>query len=93
MFYFPFMLAGLLTLVTSSTYSSHIRAQGVDPHMVYYGGQYYLLNSQIDGHIQMVRATTLDLIKDGETRNFGQDSTPSRCCGYWAPEQHQINGT
>ena len=45
MFYFPFMLAGLLTLVTASIYSNPIRAQGVDSHMVYYGGYYYLLNS------------------------------------------------
>ena len=93
MLYLSFLLTGFLTLVTASTYTNPIRAQGADPHMVYFQGYYYLLNSQIDGHIQMVRSTTLGGMINGETKNVWQDSTPSRCCAYWAPEQHQINGT
>ena len=93
MLYLLFLLTGLLSLVTASTYTNPIRSQGADPHMVYYGGYYYLLNSQIQGHIQMVRSTTLDGMINGETQNVWQDSTPSRCCNYWAPEQHEINGT
>lgn len=73
-------------------YSKNIRAQGIDPLTVHQAGHHYLINGQMNGHIQIVRATALDGLPDRETQNVWQHSTPSRCCGDWATEQHEIGG-
>ena len=74
-------------------YSKNIRAQGIDPLTVHKAGSHYLINGQTNDDIQIVRATTLDGLPDRETQNGWQHSTPSRCCGHWATEQHEISET
>ena len=54
---------------------------------------YYLLNTVPQGHIEMIRFTTLDGLKDGDTQIVWSDTTPSRCCLLWALEVHELDGT
>lgn len=92
--YLFFLLANFLSLASALNFTNPLKPEnGADPFMVYVGGYYYLLNTASHGHIRMIRATTLEGLKSGATKDIWSDSTPSRCCNLWAPEIHEINGT
>ncbi|KAG9045260.1 hypothetical protein FS837_006742 [Tulasnella sp. UAMH 9824] len=67
-------------------------SNGSDPFMVYDGGYYYLMTTTWS-NLQMTRATTIAGLKTATPKVlWSRDSVASRCCGYWAPEVHKING-
>ena len=82
----------LLRSVSAATYSNPLRDyNGGDPDITYHEGYYYFMSTTWTD-IQMTRATTLEGLKDGETKQIWIDSTPSHCCNVWAPELHYLEG-
>ncbi|KAK4493650.1 hypothetical protein PRZ48_014835 [Zasmidium cellare] len=90
--FYTFFSASLLGLAYAATYSNPLReVNGGDPNITYHEGYYYFMSTTWSD-LQMTRATTLEGLKNGETRQVWVDSTPSRCCNVWAPEMHYIDG-
>ena len=99
-FYLLLLIALLVSDGSASHFTNPLKPHnGADPFLVYVAGQngsqgyYYLLNTASHGVIEMIRATTLEGLKNGSTKNVWSDTTPSRCCNLWAPEIHELNGT
>lgn len=75
---------------TAATYSNPLRtSNGGDPNIVYHEGYYYFMSTNFE-NLQMTRATTLEGLKEGETKLIWEDDTPERCCNVWAPEMHYV---
>ena len=92
------LLMSSFAIVSASTYTNPLKKNGADPAMVRTVGNatepgyYYLLNTASHGHIEMVRSTTLDGLKDGDVQSVWSNTTPSRCRSLWAPEVHELDG-
>ncbi|GAB7362679.1 hypothetical protein MBLNU230_g2988t1 [Neophaeotheca triangularis] len=85
------LLASLLPFTTAAPYSNPLRTyDGGDPNIVYHDGYYYFISTTWD-QIQMTRATTLNGLKNGTTKEVWSDTNPSRCCDVWAPEMHFVD--
>lgn len=77
-------LLALSTLVDAANYTNPLKDyNGSDPYIVYTDGYYYLMTTTWTD-LQITRATTLDGLKNGETKTVWTDATPNRCCNYWA---------
>ncbi|GME34599.1 Glycoside hydrolase family 43 [Neofusicoccum parvum] len=80
-------------LVGAATYSNPLKnPNGSDPHIVWSGGYYYLMTTTWT-NLQITRATTLNGLKNGETKTVWTDTNSARCCNVWAPELHYFDGT
>ncbi|KAF2761120.1 arabinofuranosidase [Pseudovirgaria hyperparasitica] len=81
-----------ISLVFAANYSDPLKPDlGSDPHIVVFDGYYYLTTTTYS-NVQITRATTLEGLKDGETRTVFTPDDPSRSCELWAPELHYIHG-
>jgi GH43 family beta-xylosidase len=83
------------TAAQAPTFRNPLNNSGPDPWMTYYNGNYYYAATTWGGAstgLTMRRASTIAGIKTATPVRIWQDSTASRCCNYWAPEFHLING-
>lgn len=79
-------------LGAAATYSNPLKQpNGGDPSIVYHGGYYYIMTTTWTD-LQITRATTLEGLKQGETKMIWKDDNPDRCCNVWAPEMHLMDG-
>ncbi len=83
--------------VTSSPgmFRNPLNNSGPDPWMTYYNGNYYLATTTWGGPstgLTMRKASTIADLKRAAPQRIWQDSTPTRCCNYWAPEFFLLNG-
>ncbi|KAF8644292.1 hypothetical protein AX16_007920 [Volvariella volvacea WC 439] len=75
-------------LPASGKYTNPIKEpNGSDPFMVYSNGYYYLMTTTWT-NIQITRATTINGLKTATPKVVYSESTPDRCCNWWAPEIH-----
>ena len=77
------------------TMRNPLNSSGPDPWMTYYDGYYYLAATTWGGPftgLTMRKASTIADLKNAAPVQVYQDSTLSRCCNYWAPEFHLLNG-
>jgi GH43 family beta-xylosidase len=77
------------------TFRNPLNSSGPDPWMTYYGGSYYLATTTWGDPsvgLTMRRASTIAALTSAAPVQVWQDSTPSRCCNYWAPEFHLLDG-
>lgn len=77
-----FLVNVLSSVVLATTFTNPLKPRnGADPSMVYVQGTngsegyYYLLNTASKGVIQMIRATTLEGLKNGTTKDVWRDPT------------------
>lgn len=88
------LLATLLDLALSASFTNPLKARGgSDPFIVYSGDGYYYLLTTTWSNIQVTRSKTLAGLKGGQTKVVWSDQTSSRCCNVWAPEVHWIDNT
>src|SRR5512142_3006649 len=83
--------------VTTQTgmFRNPLNNSGPDPWMTYYNGNYYLATTTWGGPsagLTMRKAATIADLKRAASKRIWQDSTPGRCCNYWAPEFCLLNG-
>lgn len=82
---FCFALIAAQSFVQASTFSNPLKdPNGSDPFMVYTDGYYYLTTTTWED-VQLTRATTLEGLKDGETKLVWKDTDPDRALNVWAP--------
>jgi GH43 family beta-xylosidase len=86
----------LVAEAQTTTFQNPLNSSSPDPWMTYYNGNYYLAattwsNSASVG-LTMRRAPTIAALKNASAVRIWQDNTASRCCNYWAPEFHLLNG-
>ena len=81
--------------VAEGAFTNPLNQSGPDPWMTYYDGNYYLAATTWGGPdvgLTMRKAPTIRELKDAPAVQIWQDSTPDRCCNYWAPEFFLIDG-
>lgn len=65
---------------------------GADPWLTTYDGYYYLATTTWASEWQMRRSPTLAGLKTAEPQRIYFETEPSRCCNFWAPEFHLLEG-
>jgi hypothetical protein len=84
-FFVGIILAVAGAIAQNSTFTNPLKdPNGSDPFMVYEDGYYYLTTTTWED-IQLTRATTLDGLKEGETKLIFKDTDPDRSHNVWAP--------
>lgn len=77
----------------SDTLRNPLNARGgADPWLTYYDGYYYLATTTWASEWQMRRSPTLAGLKTAEPQRIYFETEPSRCCNFWAPEFHLLEG-
>ncbi|KAF1983044.1 glycoside hydrolase family 43 protein [Aulographum hederae CBS 113979] len=67
------------------------KVDGSDPFIVWHDGYYYFLSTTwTDARVS--RATTIEGLKNPETKVVYKSTSRDRCCNVWAPEIHSIDG-
>ncbi|MDX3228291.1 glycoside hydrolase family 43 protein [Streptomyces sp. ME19-01-6] len=85
--------AGADSAVAAGTFTNPIVTQnGADPTIIRYAGYYYHLGTTWASHWEMRRATTLGGLKTAAPTTIYRETVASRCCNFWAPELHRLNG-
>lgn len=77
------------------TFTNPLNNSGPDPWMTYYEGSYYLAATtwgDASKGLTMRKADSIAGIKTAEPVQIYQDSTPDRCCNFWAPEFFLLDG-
>jgi len=76
-----------------ATFSNPLNhGDGSDPFMVYFEGYYYLTATTWSSDLIVRRSTTIDGLKAAEPVSVWTGDQPSRCCNFWAPELHFLDG-
>lgn len=79
----------------TATFRNPLNNSGPDPWMTYYEGHYYLATTTWGGAIAgltMRKATTIAGLKEAQPVSVWIDTTPMRCCNFWAPEFVLLDG-
>jgi GH43 family beta-xylosidase len=63
-----------------------------DPSIVYHEGAYYHIATTWASHFEIRTAPTLGGLTSAEPVTIYEESDPSRCCNFWAPELHLLDG-
>ncbi|MGC4092851.1 MAG: glycoside hydrolase family 43 protein [Polyangiaceae bacterium] len=68
--------------------------QGSDPFMFYYNCNYYLTATTWNSTLTVKKAPTIAGLKTASAVTVwnGANDNAGRCCNFWAPEIHQLNG-
>jgi GH43 family beta-xylosidase len=77
------------------TFRNPLNESGPDPWITFHDGHYYMAATTWGGPgvgLTMRKAPTIDELKAAEPVRIWQDSTPDRCCNYWAPEFFLLDG-
>ena len=77
------------------TFRNPLNNSGPDPWMTYYEGHYYLAATTWGGAIAgltMRKAATIADLKETQPVSIWIDTTPTRCCNFWAPEFFLLDG-
>lgn len=78
-----------------ATFRNPLNASGPDPWMTYYEGHYYLATTtwgDAKAGLSLRKAATIDDLKKTPPTTIYTDTTPSRCCNFWAPEFFLLDG-
>jgi GH43 family beta-xylosidase len=60
--------------------------------LLYHEGYYYLAATTWSSELSMRRATTLEGLRDAQPVTVWRGDQPARCCNFWAPEFHLLDG-
>nr|WP_306663343.1 family 43 glycosylhydrolase [Saccharophagus degradans] len=73
-------------------FANPLFANGADPWLEYYDGNYYLTTTTWTSQLVMRKSPTLDGLSTALPVNVWSDSDLTRCCNFWAFEFHRLNG-
>lgn len=79
----------------AASFTNPLNQSGPDPWMTHHDGNYYLAATTWGGPdvgLTMRKAPTIEGLKNAAPVQIWQDSTPDRCCNYWAPEFFLLDG-
>ncbi|MEH1125459.1 family 43 glycosylhydrolase [Micromonospora sp. CPCC 206061] len=66
--------------------------KGADPWLQYHNGNYYLITTSWTSTLTIRKSPTLAGLASAPSVQVWNDTTASRCCNFWAPEMHFLNG-
>jgi GH43 family beta-xylosidase/putative hemolysin len=98
---FTALLLGLAVLVLpatpalavgETTFRNPLLGDGADPWLQYYNGNYYLATTTWSSQMMMRKSPTLAGLSTATPVVIWSDTAASRCCNFWAPEFHRLNG-
>jgi len=73
-------------------FANPLFANGADPWLEYYDGNYYLTTTTWTSQLVMRKSPTLDGLATAAPVNIWSDTDPARCCNFWAFEFHRLKG-
>ncbi|GAB2585434.1 glycoside hydrolase family 43 protein [Streptomyces capparidis] len=77
----------------AGTFTNPVVSQnGADPTMIRYNGYYYHLGTTWASHWEIRRSPTVGGLKTATPVTVYRETVASRCCNFWAPELHRLNG-
>ncbi|MCA9836701.1 MAG: family 43 glycosylhydrolase [Trueperaceae bacterium] len=93
----PVLLIGLFLFGLSYAQETGFRNPlnpngGADPWLSYYEGNYYLTSTTWASTWYMRKSPTLAGLKTAEPVEIYYETEASRCCNFWAPEFHLLDG-
>src|ERR1041385_2264996 len=91
------IISPLQSTQAASTFQNPLNPDhGSDPWMLYYNGFYYLAtttwSSTSSPVLTMKKAASIQSLITTAPVTVWSDTTPSRCCNFWAPEFHLLSG-
>ncbi|MDY0914554.1 RICIN domain-containing protein [Rathayibacter festucae] len=78
--------------IGETTFTNPLIADGADPTIEYYDGNYYVVVTTWDNRVVMRKAPTLAGVKTAAPTTVYSDTTPGRNANMWAPELKRITG-
>ncbi|MDT0341796.1 glycoside hydrolase family 43 protein [Streptomyces litchfieldiae] len=69
-----------------------VTENAADPWIVQHEGRYYHLGTTWASHWEMRSADTLAGLRTADPVTIYEETEPSRCCNFWAPELHRLDG-
>jgi len=78
--------------VPAGMFTNPLFANGADPWLEYWDGNYYLTTTTWTSQLVMRKSPTLDGLATAAPVNVWSDAELSRCCNFWAFEFHRLNG-
>lgn len=93
-----FLLLILLTVGAAygqaepGTLRNPLNNSGPDPWLTYYEGNYYLTTTTGASFWTMLKSPTLAGLKTAAPVQIYAETDSSRCCNFWAPEFHLLEG-
>ncbi|HCU49264.1 MAG TPA: alpha-L-arabinofuranosidase [Micromonosporaceae bacterium] len=81
-----------VSAVAETTFRNPLIANGADPWLQFYNGNYYLATTTWNQQLVMRKAPTIAGLSTAAAVNIWADTAADRCCSHWAPEFHRLNG-
>lgn len=78
--------------IGETTVRNHILANGADPWLTFYNGNYYLATTTWSQQVVMRKAATINALKTAPPVYIWSETVADRCCNVWAPEFHRLTG-
>jgi len=78
--------------IGETTVRNPLLANGADPWMQYYNGNYYLATTTWTSQVVMRKAPTVNGLKTATPVYVWADTPADLCCNHWAFEFHRLNG-
>ncbi|HEX6683028.1 MAG TPA: RICIN domain-containing protein [Candidatus Limnocylindrales bacterium] len=78
--------------IGETTVRNPLLANGADPWMQYYNGNYYLATTTWTQQLVMRKAPTVNGLKTAAPVYVWAETASDRCCNFWAFEFHRLNG-
>ena len=78
--------------VGETTFRNPLLANGADPWLQYYNGNYYLATTTWTSQLVMRKSPTLAGLRTAAPVHVWSDTAADRCCNFWAFEFHRLAG-
>jgi GH43 family beta-xylosidase len=78
--------------IGETTFRNPLIANGADPWMTFYNGNYYLASTTWTQQLVMRKAATVNGLKTAPATYIWAETASDRCCNMWAPEFHRLSG-
>jgi GH43 family beta-xylosidase len=75
-----------------AAFTNPLVADGADPWLQFHEGNYYLAYTTWSSQLVMRKSPTMAGLATAKPIVIWSDTTPERCCNFWAPEFRLLNG-
>lgn len=80
------------SVVEDQSFTNPLFANGADPWLEYWQGNYYLTTTTWTSQLVMRKSTTLAGLASATPVNIWSETNPKSCCNFWAFEFHRLQG-
>ncbi|CAI3794198.1 family 43 glycosylhydrolase [Rheinheimera sp. MM224] len=80
------------SVVEDQSFTNPLFANGADPWLEYWQGNYYLTTTTWTSQLVMRKSPTLAGLASATPVNIWSETNPKSCCNFWAFEFHRLQG-